>query len=565
MPWLEHHPFHHLHCRSTDCSDHAPLLLVLCTEPWARPTFRFKSYWPKVDGFLDEVATAWDCTLPGADVCRTLDFKLRRVAKALKSWSAQRVGNIHLQLAMARVIIYELDMVQESRLLSAEEVELRRDLKAATLGLSSMSRTVARQNSRCRFLRDGDANTKFFNLQACHRKRKSYIPSFTQKGCTFTTEEAKSGVAFEYYDGLLGTRFRRLHRTDLQRLDLPCIDLDGLVIPFSEEEIAKIVQDTPLDRAPGPDGFTGRFYRAAWPVIKNDICTTFNAILLQDWRSFYLLNDASMVLMRKVDAPASLRDYRPISLIHSFSNLVSKGLAMRLAPYMDTLIRANQTAFIRGRRIHDNFRSVQLYCHWLHARRHACILLKVDIAKAYDSVAWPFLLEVLERYKFPQSWRDWVAAILSFASTKVFVHGRLGRRICHARGLRQGDPLSPLLFVLVMEVLNVLVQDADQRGMLSPLPGHHFGHRVSLYADDMVLFLLPRQQDFACVRAILDLFAGASGLLTNLDKCLISPIRCSDDDILSVQQVFPWRLSPFPCRYLGAPLSLSRLPRSEEQ
>jgi hypothetical protein len=109
--------------------------------------------------------------------------------------------------------------------------------------------------------------------------------------------------------------------------------------------------------------------------------------------------------------------------------------------------------FIKGRRIHDNFRSVQLYCRWLHARRHACILLKIDIAKAFDSVAWPFLLEVLEHLGFPRCWRDWVAAILSSASTKVLVNGRLGRRICHARGLRQGDPLSPTV-VCILGAMN---------------------------------------------------------------------------------------------------------------
>jgi hypothetical protein len=218
-----------------------------------------------------------------------------------------------------------------------------------------------------------------------------------------------------------------------------------LVVLFTEAEIAKIVQESPPDLAPGLDGFTGRFYWATWPVIKEDICSTFNSLWQQDWRSFYLLNDTSMVLLRKNETPASLRDYRPISLIHSFGKLVSKGLALRLILFMNSLVRPNQTAFIKGRRIHDTFRSVQLYCGWLHARQHACILLKIDIAKAFDSVAWPFLLEVLEHMDFPHSWRDWIAAILSSASTKVLVNGRMGRRIYHARGLWQGDPL---LFVI---------------------------------------------------------------------------------------------------------------------
>jgi hypothetical protein len=431
-------------------------------------------------------------------------------------------------------------------------LELRHELKASTLGLASLSRTIARQKSRYRYLKDRNANTKFFHLQACHRKRKSYILTFLHEGRTFTTVEAKSEAIFDYYDAILGTRFRCLNRIDLDRLDLPRLDLEVLATPFTEAEVAKIVQECPPDRAPGPNGFTGRFYRAAWPVIKDDLCSTFNSLWQQDWRSFYLLNDASMVLLRKNETPANLRDYRPISLIHSFGKLVTKGLALRLAPFMSSLVRPKQTTFIKGRRIHDNFRSVQLYCRWLHARQHACI-------------AWPFLLEVLEHMGFPRCWRDWIAAILSSASTKVLVNGHLSQRICHTRGLRQGDPLSPLLFVIVMEVLNAMVAAANCRGLLSPLPGSHFGQRMSLYADDLVLFLVPKPEDFSCIHAILDLFAGASGLITNLDKCLLSPIRCTEEEVAIIQHVFPCQLSPMPCRYLGAPLSVGRLRRSEEQ
>jgi hypothetical protein len=168
------------------------------------------------------------------------------------------------------------------------------------------------------------------------------------EGRTFTSEEAESEAVFDYYDALLGTRFHRLHRIDLERLELPRLDLQELAVEFTEAEIAKIVQETPADRTRGLDGFTARFYRAAWPIIKEDICSTFNALWQQDWRSFYLLNDASIVLLRKNETPAGLWEYRPISLIHSFSKLVPKGLALWLTPFMNSLVRSNQTIFIKG-------------------------------------------------------------------------------------------------------------------------------------------------------------------------------------------------------------------------
>ena len=203
--------------------------------------------------------------------------------------------------------------------------------------------------------------------------------------------------------------------------------------------------------------------------------------------------------------------------------LFSKCLALRLAPRMHELVRLNQSAFIRGRQIHENFKTVQLTCRWLHARRCPAVLLKIDLAKAFDSVAWPLLLEVLEHAGFPLRWRDWISAMLRTASTKVLVNGRPGNRIYHARGLRQGDPLSPLLFVIVMEVLNALIHEADRRAIFTPLLDRIKQHTF-VYADDLVIFLSPNVNDFTNMRRILDLFAGASGLVTNVDKCFITPI-----------------------------------------
>ena len=122
-----------------------------------------------------------------------------------------------------------------------------------------------------------------------------------------------------------------------------------------------------------------------------------------------------------------------------------------------------------------------------------------------------------------------------------------------------------MLFVIVMEVLNSLFGEAVRQGALSPLPGRAIRHRVSLYADDLVLLVSPTPEDLACVRHILDLFAGASGLLTNYEKCSAILIRCSEEMIGAIQSAFPCVLGSFPCRYLGVPLSLQRLRHADEQ
>jgi hypothetical protein len=156
---------------------------------------------------------------------------------------------------------------------------------------------------------------------------------------------------------------------------------------FTDEEVWAVVKDLPNEKAPGPDGFTGLFYKLCWPVIKFDVMNAVHAFWSLDSRSLYLLNDAYMVLLKKKDNPLELRDYRPISLIHSFGKLLTKCLANRLSAVLDSLVQRNQSAFIRGRCLHDNFVGVQRACKLLHGRGRPCVLLKIDIAKAFDSVA----------------------------------------------------------------------------------------------------------------------------------------------------------------------------------
>lgn len=115
------------------------------------------------------------------------------------------IGSVHLQLFNAREIIGQLDVAQESRDPSTEELSLRDELKRHSMGLASLARTIARHRSHIRYLEEGDANMKFFHLQACHRNRKNHIPSIHHMGQWFSAEEAKEGIIFSYYKDILGT------------------------------------------------------------------------------------------------------------------------------------------------------------------------------------------------------------------------------------------------------------------------------------------------------------------------------------------------------------------------
>ena len=197
---------------------------------------------------------------------------------------------------------------------------------------------------------------------------------------------------------------------------------------------------------------------------------------------------------------------------------------------------------------------VRLSCKAIHDKRAPCVLLKIDIAKAFDSVAWNFLLEVLAYLGFGRRWRDRISSILSTASTKILLNGRPGRRIYHARGLCQGDPLSPMLFILAMDTLQRLLDQATQHGILTPLPITAAKWRISMYADDAAIFINPIKEDVEAVKIIFQAFGTFSGLHINLEKSSLHPIRCENIDLDQVISLFTSSRGDFPCKYLGLQL-----------
>jgi len=293
-----------------------------------------------------------------------------------------------------------------------------------------------------------------FHSFARYRKRKNFISKLvTDEGEVLTKHEDKEQNIFNFYNTLLGKCADREVIVNLEELHLPRFDLVDLDNPFSEEEVWKTIGSLPPNKAPGPDGFTGKFYKVCWPTIKTDIMAAISAVWSRKLGNFELLNSAFITLLPKKDDATNIRDYRPISLVHSFAKLVTKLLANRLAGRLDQMVTPNQSAFIKGRFILDNFMLVQYTTRFLHQQKQPRILLKLDITKALDSASWPFLLEVMQNLGFGPIWCDIISGLLASSSTQILLNGSPSERIAHRRGLRQGDPLSPILFILVMDAL----------------------------------------------------------------------------------------------------------------
>ncbi|KAM0873017.1 hypothetical protein ACQ4PT_038342 [Festuca glaucescens] len=379
VDWEAGHPNCFLTCVATLMSDHCPLLLHTEVSSPQHRRFHFEPFWPQIPGFHETVQAAWAEPTHGNPIT-VLDHKLRNLGRRLKSWSDQKVGNIRLQIEWAKELVFRFDTAQEERQLSLLETWFRRELKKKYLGLCSLQRTVARQRSRINWLREGEGNTKYFHIHTNHRRRKNYIPQVLHNN-SILVEQAQIEEAFaEHYEQLFSAPADREFSINFEAMGIPQHNLSFLDAEFDEEEVWAAIKDTPGDRAPGPDGFTGTFLKVCWQTIKEDIMSVFRAVRIGRAHGFAKLNRALITLLPKKPDASTVQDYRPISLVHCIAKLIAKTMSRCLAPVLPTLVSPNQSAFIKGRAIHDNFMLVQQLAKSFHAAKTPTVLLKLDIA-----------------------------------------------------------------------------------------------------------------------------------------------------------------------------------------
>ncbi|WVZ92280.1 hypothetical protein U9M48_038358 [Paspalum notatum var. saurae] len=523
------------------------------------------TYWVQLNGFLEVVQQSWSKPIVSRDPVRALHIKLARLGKALKAWNNRRVCEMKNAALVAQEVISFLDQAQENRQLTETELALRRMAKQRILGLAALRKIKIRQRARLIGIRVGDANTKLFHLRANGRRRKNFIPSLRVGDRHYTAHQDKAQILHSHFSMLLGSVQPRQETLNWGYLQLQAHDLQHLDDPLTEQEVHRALLDTPQEKAPGPDGFIGMFYKKCWHIIKADLMKALKDVFSLRSRHWNLLNSANISLIPKHDEPQQPQDYRPISLTHSVAKLLSKVLANRLAPHLDTLISKSQSAFIKGRNIHDNFQYVRGAIKHFHSSKTPMLFIKLDIAKAFDSVRWEYLLELMQQLGFGQKWRDLISYLWASTTSRILLNGALGHPIQHRRGLRQGDPLSPMLFILAMDPIQRILDRATQQGLLTPIGRDPIKIRTSLYADDAALFVRPIQQDLENLQRILDHFGAATGLKTNIQKTSIHKIRCENIDVEHMLQQFGGQIGTFPRKFLGLPLHYGRQRRTDEQ
>ncbi|XP_062080395.1 uncharacterized protein LOC133785155 [Humulus lupulus] len=325
-----------------------------------------------------------------------------------------------------------------------------------------------------------------------------------------------------------------------------------LIRPFNKKDVQEALFGIHSIKSPGPDGFGAGFFKGLWKEIGNDI----SMAVLQFFHDGVLpndLNETVISLIPKTDSPKTAADYRPIACCNTLYKCISKMLCSRLSEVLLILIHGNQGAFIKNRLLAHNILIFQdLLKGYTRKNILARYIMKIDLSKAYDTVDWQFVADLLKGLCFPSRFIHWVLVCLKGTSYSLMLNGRLHGTFRGEKGLRKGDPISPLLFVLIMEYLTrLLLQTSKQKGFgFHPLCKHV--NLVNLcFADDLVIFCKGNVNSMRLTQSAIESFCATTGLSINNTKSHIYFGGIKDDCKSQLLEITQMEEGSFPLKYLG--------------
>jgi hypothetical protein len=455
--------------------------------------------------------------------------------------------------------IKELDLLSISTGLSVVEVETRRMLfDELWVVLKAIDASIF-QRSRSTWLKEGDANTQFFHAQVKSRGRRNNISALlTENGWVEGPSNVRQATVSFFQQHFSSNVW---DRPTLDGVEFPVLSEESnniLIAPFTMEEIEVVVKECEGSKCPGPDGFNFAFIKEFWDLMKHEVRVFFDQFhgieCIPDCLLSYFLT-----LIPKIKSPQQLGDFHPISLLGCWYKLLSKVLAGRLARVIGSLIPKSQSAFLEGRQLVEGVVVVNEVIDYAKKAGKECLILKVDFEKAYDSVDWGFLDYMLGRFGFCDKWRMWMKVCVYGGKVSVLVNGCPTQEIPIRRGLKQGDPLAPLLFLLVAEGLGGLMRRAVEVDRFRPFLVGGGEAPVSLlqYADDTLCIGEATVGNLWTLKAVLRGFEMSSGLKVNFSKSCVIGVNTSIEFLGMASEFLNCRIGRTPFKYLGLPVGAS--------
>ena len=389
-----------------------------------------------------------------------------------------------------RLILCKQRLVRGDTSASAEIIAL----EARLFALFSFEIEGVKTRSRARWIEEGEKPTRYFyRLEQERIEKNRVISMYDSNGNEVTSRADLDRVHVEFYTQLfseepvdMACQQHLFFQLNTKLTPAESSSCDG---PISLEELAESVKSLSLNKSPGPDGFTLEFYLKFWHLLAPLLCRLYNFCFTDQCLPESLQTGVTRLIFKKRGDVKDLKNWRPISLLNTDYKIFSKVITLRLSRVLGSLVDPDQTCSVPGRSITSNVTLLRDVLDYIERTNESGILVSLDQEKAFDRVNHSFLLRLLEHLGFRPSFIKWVHTLYTGANMRIILNGYLSGKIELKRGVRQGDPLSPLLYVLCVEVLASQIRSSPFiSGFLLPgAGGAHF--RVRQYADDTTTFL----------------------------------------------------------------------------
>jgi ribonuclease HI/exonuclease III len=545
-------------------SDHKPIQLLLEEEEDLGPLpFRFSPLWIEREGFYETVKEAWAKSFSGSSSF-VWEQKLKATKQALKEWIKNPVPT---PINTRKEAVYNLETLQtemESKEITAELLEQEIKAQSSTYRSLRKEEEYWRIKSRSLWLKAGDRNTSFFHRQYRARLSRNHISEIK-------TTEGQVSKGFTQIKAAADSHFRNLFSEGTQATEgeiaeflanIPHLvrpeDNAALTSEVTEEEIIKVIWSMGSDKAPGPDGFTIHFYKVCWNIIKRDLQKMIKGFMRKA-KIGGGINSTYLALIPKESNPETFARFRPISLCNASYKILAKLLASRIKPMLKRLISSPQGGFVEGRNILDNVIQVQETLHSSKKRKEKGMLIKLDMANAFDRVNRSFLIKVLLSFGFSPHFVQLINACIDNPWIAPLVNGRPSNFFQARRGIRQGCPLSPFLYILMADTLSRKLSAERTAGSL---PGLKSSTEVvplnhSLFADDSLLLGGASTRIAKVFDSVLKSYCRVTGALINERKSEIYSWNTGQQELNNIMNILGFRghVSWDRIKYLGLPIT----------